>query len=202
MTASTAKDCYARRARWYRAPFPTPESRRPTWRFPNDLRIAGEPAGVYQTLERADDALRRSTYPKLLISGNPGALVTPTLAENFGKELTNCRVVQLSSGLDHLQEDHPDVVGAYLKEWLVELGVRCRPRQTPEKITAWGNEVSHDAHRDGSRIGNPRSLIAATDNKKSSLSAAAFRMEMSTFSASAIKISVTGKHEGNEHKQR
>src|SRR4030095_10539662 len=26
----------------YRAPFPTPESRRPTWRFPNELPIGGE----------------------------------------------------------------------------------------------------------------------------------------------------------------
>src|SRR6202047_2089127 len=30
----------------YRAPFPTPESRRPTWRFPHELPIAGETAGV------------------------------------------------------------------------------------------------------------------------------------------------------------
>ena len=30
----------------YRAPFPTPESRRPTWRFPNEIPIAGEPADV------------------------------------------------------------------------------------------------------------------------------------------------------------
>ncbi|MFP3245846.1 MAG: haloalkane dehalogenase, partial [Paraburkholderia sp.] len=37
----------------YRAPFPTPESRRPTWRFPNELPIAGEPADVYSTLEEA-----------------------------------------------------------------------------------------------------------------------------------------------------
>lgn len=61
----------------YRAPFPTPESRRPTWRFPNDLPIAGEPADVYVTLERADEALAQSTYPKLLIVGSPGSLVTP-----------------------------------------------------------------------------------------------------------------------------
>ncbi len=33
----------------YRAPFPTAESRRPTWRFPNELPIAGEPADVYST---------------------------------------------------------------------------------------------------------------------------------------------------------
>src|SRR5215831_9113585 len=37
----------------YRAPFPTPESRRPTWRFPNELPIAGEPADVNSILEKA-----------------------------------------------------------------------------------------------------------------------------------------------------
>ena len=34
----------------YRAPFPTPASRRPTWRFPNELPIAGEPADVYASM--------------------------------------------------------------------------------------------------------------------------------------------------------
>jgi haloalkane dehalogenase len=47
----------------YRAPFPTPESRRPTWRFPNELPIAGEPADVYATMERAHAALAASSYP-------------------------------------------------------------------------------------------------------------------------------------------
>ena len=41
----------------YRAPFPTPQSRRPTWRFPNEMPIAGEPADVYATMERAHAAL-------------------------------------------------------------------------------------------------------------------------------------------------
>src|SRR5260370_4015816 len=41
----------------YRAPFPTPESRRPTWRFPNELPIAGEPADVYSTLDKSPLAL-------------------------------------------------------------------------------------------------------------------------------------------------
>src|SRR5262249_6829021 len=59
----------------YRAPFPTPESRVPTWRFPNELPIAGEPADVYSTIERAHVALSRSSYPKLLFAGDPGALV-------------------------------------------------------------------------------------------------------------------------------
>ena len=41
----------------YRAPFPTPESRRPTWRFPNEIPIAGEPVDVYSSLEKAHEVL-------------------------------------------------------------------------------------------------------------------------------------------------
>src|ERR1700751_957420 len=104
----------------YRAPFPTPESRRPTWRFPNELRIAGEPADVYSSLEKAHEVLARSTYPKLLFAGDPGAIVSPAMAQSVVKELKNCRLVQLTSGLHYLQEDHPDVIGANIKEWLLE----------------------------------------------------------------------------------
>jgi haloalkane dehalogenase len=103
----------------YRAPFPTPESRIPTWRFPNELPIEGNPADVYSTMEKAHHALAESSYPKLLFVGNPGALVSPAFAENFAKGLKNCRLAQLSSGLHYLQEDHPDVIGANIKEWLI-----------------------------------------------------------------------------------
>ena len=113
----------------YKAPFLTSESRRPTWRFPNELPIAGEPAYVYSTMEEAHRALAQSTYPKLLFVGNPGALVSPAFAENFAKGLKNCRVVQLSSGLHFLQEDHPDVIGANIKEWLIEVGIGSMPKQ-------------------------------------------------------------------------
>jgi haloalkane dehalogenase len=60
--------------------------------------------------------------------GNPGALVSPAFAEIFAKGLENCRVVQLSSGFHYLQDD-PDVIGANIKEWLVELGVGSIPEQ-------------------------------------------------------------------------
>lgn len=113
----------------YKAPFPTPESRRPTWRFPNELPIAGEPADVYSTMEKAHHVLAQSTYPKLLFAGNPGALISPSFAENFAKEMKNCRLVQLSSGLHYLQEDHSDVIGANIKEWLIELGIDSMPKQ-------------------------------------------------------------------------
>jgi haloalkane dehalogenase len=113
----------------YRAPFPTPESRRPTWRFPNELPIAGQPADVYSTMEEVHRVLAESSYSKLLFVGNPGALISPAFAESFVKKLKKCRVVQLSSGLHYLQEDHPDVIGANIKEWLIELGAGSIPKQ-------------------------------------------------------------------------
>ena len=106
----------------YRAPFPTPESRRPTWRFPNELPIAGEPADVYSTMLEAHAALSHSSYPKLLFVGDPGVLVSPAFAERFAK-LRNCSVVHLVPGAHYLQEDHPEAIGAKIKQWLTDLGV-------------------------------------------------------------------------------
>jgi haloalkane dehalogenase len=107
----------------YRAPFPTRESRRPTWRFPNELPIAGEPADVYSTMLEAHAALSHSSYPKLLFAGDPGALVSPAFAEEFAKGLRNCSVVHLGPGAHYLQEDHPQAIGANIKQWLTDLGV-------------------------------------------------------------------------------
>lgn len=111
----------------YRAPFPTRESRRPTWRFPNDLPIAGEPADVYATIEQAHRALAQSSYPKLLCVGDPGALVSPAFAESFARGLTNCKIVHLGSGIHYLQEDHPQAIGTAVRRWLNELKVAAAP---------------------------------------------------------------------------
>src|SRR5437879_13687003 len=62
-------------------------------------------------------------YPKLPFAGNPGGLISPAFAESFSKGLKNCRVVQLSSGIHYLQEDHPEVIGTAVKEWLSNMGV-------------------------------------------------------------------------------
>lgn len=113
----------------YRAPFATAESRRPTWRFPNELPIEGKPADVYAAMEEAHRALAQSAYPKLLFAGDPGALIAPTFAERFAKGLKDCRLVRLSSGLHYLQEDHPDAIGAHVKEWLIEIGIGSSPKQ-------------------------------------------------------------------------
>ncbi|MBW8815594.1 MAG: haloalkane dehalogenase [Caulobacterales bacterium] len=95
----------------YRAPFPTPESRLPTWRFPNELPIEGAPRDVWERLTAAHAALRASTYPKVLFAGDPGALVSPEFARTFAAGLRDCRVVMLGEGRHYLQEDHPETIG-------------------------------------------------------------------------------------------
>jgi haloalkane dehalogenase len=102
----------------YRAPFPTPQSRRPTWRFPNELPIAGEPADVVATLEAAHAALAASTYPKLLFAGDPGAIISPEFGERFAAGLNNCRFVRLGAGAHFLQEDHPETIGRTVADWI------------------------------------------------------------------------------------
>ena len=104
----------------YRAPFPTPESRRPTWRFPNELPIAGEPADVYHAMEAAHAALASSTYSKLLFVGNPGALISPAFAGKFVNGLKNCKLVHLGAGAHYLQEDHPETIGQSVARWIAE----------------------------------------------------------------------------------
>jgi len=96
----------------YRAPFPTPEMRRPIWRFANQLPIEGLPGDVWGLLSAAHAALRESTYPKMLFVGEPGALVSTEFAEKFAATLTNCEVVPLGAGAHYLQEDHPRAIAA------------------------------------------------------------------------------------------
>jgi haloalkane dehalogenase len=105
----------------YRAPFPTPQSRRPTWRFPNELPIAGEPADVHAVLEAAHAALKSSHYPKLMFAADPGALVSPAFAERFAATLRSCKLVQLGAGGHNLQEDHPDTIGRSVAAWIGEI---------------------------------------------------------------------------------
>jgi haloalkane dehalogenase len=105
----------------YRAPFSTRESRRPTWRFPNELPIEREPGDVYSIVEEAHRALAQSSYPKLLFVGEPGGLVTPAFAESFANGLKNCKVVHIGPGIHYLQEDNPKAIGSGIHDWLAEL---------------------------------------------------------------------------------
>jgi haloalkane dehalogenase len=65
--------------------------------------------------------LAASAYPKLLFAADPGALVSPALAESLARKLRDCRFVKLGSGVHLLQEDHPKKIGQSVAAFIGEV---------------------------------------------------------------------------------
>lgn len=101
----------------YRAPFPTPESRAPVLRWPRELPLGGEPADVVAIIEQNARWLNSSDTPKLLLTFEPGVLVTEPVAEWCWKTFRNLDIRKIGPGVHFVQEDHPEAIGDAVKEW-------------------------------------------------------------------------------------
>jgi haloalkane dehalogenase len=88
----------------YRAPHPTPESRRPIL-APNERWLAESP------------------LPKLLFTCEPGILVPTHVVEWAKKTFRNLETVALGKGLHYVQEDHPEAIGDGVKAWRRRTGI-------------------------------------------------------------------------------
>ena len=66
---------------YYREPFREPASRKPVWRWPNELPIAGEPPDVVEIVETYGTWLQGSELPKLLLYGTPGSIIQAPMVE-------------------------------------------------------------------------------------------------------------------------
>ena len=103
----------------YRAPFFIPESRLPTLAWPREIPIEGKPDDVAAIVERYGRGMSQSALPKLLIRGEPGAIIK-------GNSLEFCRKWQNQTevtvrGLHFLQEDSPDEIGKALQKFVMSL---------------------------------------------------------------------------------
>jgi haloalkane dehalogenase len=101
----------------YRAPFPTPESRVPVLRWPRELPLGGEPADVVGIVKENERWLAESDTPKLLLTFEPGVLVTAPVADWCRKTFRNLDVRKIGPGVHFVQEDHPEAIGDAVKEW-------------------------------------------------------------------------------------
>jgi haloalkane dehalogenase len=105
----------------YRAPFPTRESRLPTLVFPRELPIDGAPHDVTNVVETYGSWLAGSPLPKLLVSAEPGALLTGR-ALQFARTWPNQHEITVP-GSHYIQEDSPQHIGAALRAFLQDLAV-------------------------------------------------------------------------------
>jgi haloalkane dehalogenase len=102
----------------YRRPFPTPESRRPILQWAREIPIAGSPADNVRILDAAWDHLCGSAVPKLLVHGDPGAIVTADVVAMCRDSLSHLTVADVGPGGHFLPEDAPVGVAAALAGWL------------------------------------------------------------------------------------
>ncbi len=102
----------------YRAPFLEAVSRKPLWRWPNELPIAGEPADVAMVQAHYLAWLQTSNLPKLLLYAKPGALTPEPVVAWAKHSLTNLTTVDLGDGIHNLQEDHPEEIGHAVAAWI------------------------------------------------------------------------------------
>jgi haloalkane dehalogenase len=105
----------------YRKPFLDPGSREPVYRFPNELPIAGAPVDVWAMAEAYYAWLLETETPKLLFYADPGAFISPARAARLQEQLKNCASVSLGPGRHFVQEDHADLIGSQIAEWLPTL---------------------------------------------------------------------------------
>ena len=101
----------------YREPFKDSASRKPVWRWPNELPIAGEPADVVQAVNAYNQWLQQTGLPKLLLHATPGGLVTAPVVDWVKQSLKNLTTVDIGQGIHFLQEDNPHGIGSAIADW-------------------------------------------------------------------------------------
>ncbi len=102
----------------YRAPYPTPESRLPTLQWPREIPIAGHPRATHDAIVSNGAWLTRSGIPKLYFYATPGALNPAPAVEWVVANVPNLETRFLGRGFHFLQEDHPNLIGAGIADWL------------------------------------------------------------------------------------
>ncbi|MDT8429569.1 MAG: haloalkane dehalogenase [Pseudomonadales bacterium] len=105
----------------YRAPFLEPSSRKPIWKWPNELPLGGHPAETVAAINAYQGWLVNSSLPKLLFTAEPGVLITPQDADWLRQNLKNLRVVDIGPGRHYIQEDNPHKIGEELARWYQSL---------------------------------------------------------------------------------
>ena len=102
---------------YYREPFRKAEYRKPVWRWPNELPIEGKPEDVTKAVSEYNQKLQKSNIPKLLIYGEPGALMPKPVIDWCMKNLSNLKTVNIGGGIHYLQEDNPHAICLEIAKW-------------------------------------------------------------------------------------
>lgn len=102
----------------YQAPFPTPDSRRAILAGPRNLPIDGDPAASEAFLAQAEPWLQHSDTPKLLLTFEPGFLLTPAVLAWARAHIRALQVQAAGAGIHFVQEEQPEAIAHQIGAWL------------------------------------------------------------------------------------
>lgn len=106
----------------YRANYGDRASRRPLLQWAREIPVAGEPADVAERMAAAAEHLRRSSVPALLVHGQPGVLMTPSVVDWCRRNVCPLTVVDVAGPAGHfLPEDRPKAVTDAITDWIAAL---------------------------------------------------------------------------------
>ncbi|PXX61498.1 haloalkane dehalogenase [Nocardia tenerifensis] len=104
----------------YRAPYPTPQSRKPMLVWPRELPLDGEPADVVAIVnDYGRWAARSPEVPKLVMGLENGVgLGSADAIDWAARTFVNVEVASIGPAGHHAPEERPDEIGAAVAEWL------------------------------------------------------------------------------------
>ncbi|WP_431954758.1 haloalkane dehalogenase [Nocardia lijiangensis] len=104
----------------YRAPFPTPATRKPLLVWPREFPLGDEPADVVEIVRNYGRYLAETPeIPTLIMALENGVgLGSPEVVRWAATTFADAEVVSIPPAGHHAPEDRPDEIGAAVAEWL------------------------------------------------------------------------------------
>ncbi|MEV6561304.1 haloalkane dehalogenase [Nocardia sp. NPDC051756] len=104
----------------YRAPYPTPESRKPMLVWPREFPLDGEPADVVAIVDNYGQwAARSPEVPKLVMGLENGVgLGSPEVIDWAAETFASVEIASIGPAGHHVPEDRPDEIGAAVADWV------------------------------------------------------------------------------------
>ena len=117
LPALTIRKLTAVEKKVYKAPYKKIKDRKPLLTWVRELPINGKPGNVCQLVDNYSQFLQDSRLPKLLLYGEPGAIINDRTVVWCRKNINNLTTAYVGKGYHFLQEDQPKQIGREISEW-------------------------------------------------------------------------------------
>lgn len=102
----------------YGVPYQTVESRLPTWMWPREVPIGGQPASSVLLMKDIQAFMGDTEMPVLLAYADPGVLIPPQAVSFYTSLISKLETAFIGQGLHFIQEDQPDAIGRAISDWI------------------------------------------------------------------------------------